>query len=99
MNFISPEEEAQLIAEGEKPYRIAGETEFSEVALTGIPTGIFHRCYGHISGGTFRFYALSDRTMTPTELDAWPMRKSNGSVMGITYGEWKKEQEHGIANK
>lgn len=91
VRFIGPEEEAELIASGEKPYSIAGRTEFEVRSKDGIPTGQFCRAYKMDPvSGCAGVQALSERTMTPEELNATEMRNPDGSVQAITYGEWKK---------
>lgn len=93
MTFISKEEEAALIAGGEKPYSLRGRTEFAIFGADGAPTGQLCRCYRpHPTQGNFAFHALSDRLITPEELDAAEMRSQDGTLLATTYGEWKKEQ-------
>lgn len=91
MRFIGPEEEAALIASGERPYSISGRDEFEVRDGDGVPTGQYCRAYKvDPATGVAALQALSGRTMTQGEMDVVPMRGPDGSVKAITYGEYRK---------
>ncbi len=94
MEFITSSAESELLAVGEVPYSIADKTEFEVRDDDGVPTGQLCRVYrvDRITGLSTTI-ALSERVMSPAELDAVEMRGRDGSVMAVTYGEFRRNRE------
>ncbi len=87
MNLIDVLQEAQLLKDGEKPYKIGNRVEFEARSNAGVPLGFCVRVYK-----VDKFTGLSNtmafsRAMAQDEIDHLEMRDSSGSPLATTVGK------------
>lgn len=87
MEPISPEEK-ELLEENWRPVRIGRQDVFPSFACDGTPRKELRRLYSNADGNLIREFPAGEKTQA--ELDAMPLRNSNGMIMPLTYGEYRK---------
>lgn len=78
-----------------KPHILDGQEEFISYNSDGTPSGFMVKLFegpNYDPQEGFVDIHMRTRDLTEEEMDAIPMRCSDGSVRNITYGEWRKGQ-------